>query len=76
MEDAPHWDQMSFVILTAFALAHSEAGQVVEVARVEEMMAKVEVMEAYPQEGEDQHLKGADQMPYNWYHFALVGIWW
>jgi len=75
LEDAAQWDQMSFVILAASA--HSgEWGQVAEVAQVEEMMATVEVMEAYPQEGEDQHLKGVDQMAYNWCHFALVGIWW
>jgi len=35
---------------------------VAEVAQVEEMMAMAEVMEAYPQEEEDQRLKGVDQM--------------
>jgi hypothetical protein len=74
VEDESQQDQLAYVILAASANSEKHE-QAEEAAQVEEMMAMVEAMEAYPQEGEDQYLKDVGQMLTTYYHFALVGIW-
>lgn len=75
MEDATQQDQMAFVLLAASVNSEKQE-QAEEVAQAEEMMVMAEAMEAYQQEGEDQHLKDVDQMLQTYYHqFSLVAIW-